>query len=84
MENSKLWWKSKTVLASLVTVVVGILTAINIDHVGNVQVENVQANASGIVDQLLGLGAMATGVIALYGRLTAKSKLTGPGEAQDG
>ena len=55
----------------------GVLSAFNVTVVGGVQVENVKANSGALVDQLLSLGTVATGLIAIYGRLTAKAKLTG-------
>lgn len=71
MENSKEWYKSKTILAALVTVVVGTL--------GMFGVGQLDGEQESIVEAIMQLVTLISGVIAIVGRVTAKSKVTGTG-----
>lgn len=67
MDNTKAWYKSKTVMSSLVTVFAGL-----IGLVGIVIEPAMQAT---ITNTLLGMTTVVTGVLAIYGRVTANTKV---------
>lgn len=67
MEKTKEWYQSKTVWASLVTVVLGLLAAVG--------VVDLQGESEQITEKIFELVVAIAGAVALYGRLSAKSKL---------
>jgi uncharacterized membrane protein HdeD (DUF308 family) len=68
MDNTKAWYKSKTVMSSLVTVFAGL-----IGLVGIVIEPAMQAT---ITNTLLGMTTVVTGAVAIYGRVTANTKVS--------
>jgi hypothetical protein len=74
--DSKAWYLSKTVWAAGLTTIIGILTALNVVHIGPVQVENLAVETEGLSQTIVGIVEMALGIVALWGRLTAKKTLT--------
>lgn len=71
-EKTKNIWQSKTVWSSLVVVVISVLTTFGIIKPGEVDAEQATVNVFAIVQGLAGL-------LAIYGRITAKSKVKAPG-----
>ncbi len=69
--DSKPWWKSLTVRASLVTIVVSALRAFDVvnEHGAAVLAEDLP----GLLTSLTGL---VSGIGAMYGRFRASTKLT--------
>jgi len=74
--DSKAWWQSKTVWAAALTTLVGILTAFKIVHIGAVQVENLAVETEGLSQSIVGAVEIILGLVALWGRITAKTTLT--------
>ena len=70
MEDVKSWMSSKTVWASLLTIVVGVLTS-----TGLLTTEGGQAILSSGPDFILGIVNVVLGGVALYGRVTAQTVL---------
>lgn len=70
MESTKEWYKSKTIWASLVVLVTGLLATFGVGDFGSEQ--------DAIVDTIMQIVTAVCGIVALVGRITAKSKLTGP------
>lgn len=71
MENSKVWYKSKAVLASLVTGICGVLVFLGIKEATGASLE-----AESIADNIIGLVAIAGSLVAIWGRIKATSKIT--------
>lgn len=69
MESTKQWYKSKTIWASLVTVVIGLLATF-----GAIDLEGEQDS---IVDSIMQIVTLVSGIVALIGRVRAKSKISG-------
>ena len=69
--ESKQWYKSKTVWAGIVTAVVGGLTMLG---VGQVQGEEEQ-----ITELIMQIVLVISGIMAILGRIVAKSKIKAPG-----
>lgn len=67
MEDAKVWYKSKTIISSLVTIFVGIAGLLGIAVAPEMQ--------ETIVNTLFALTTVITGVVAIYGRITAKTKV---------
>jgi hypothetical protein len=67
MDNTKAWYKSKTVMSSLVTVFAGLIGLVGIVIEPELQVT--------IVNTLLALTTTITGAVAIYGRVTANTKV---------
>ena len=74
--DSKPWYMSKTVWASIIGTIVGILTMFKVIHIGGIQVENIPAETEGLSQTIVGIVETVLGLLALYGRLTAKKVLT--------
>jgi hypothetical protein len=77
MSPTKPWYESKTVWASSVTIMLSLTAALGLTHIGPVPVEQVEAQKESLVDLLTQIGLIASGLIALYGRLTANSAIRG-------
>lgn len=68
MNDTKAWWQSKTILASLVTVASGILATLTHQKVV------LSDSDQGALVELISEGVtMLSGLIAIYGRATAKT-----------
>ncbi len=65
----KAWYKSKTVWAGVVTAVIGMLTTIGVAG-------NLASEQDTIANLLTQLGVMVGGIVAVYGRMTAKGRVT--------
>ena len=68
MNDTKAWWQSKTILASLVTVASGILATLT--HQKVILSDTDQAT---IVESVSEAVTMLSGLIAIYGRAVAKT-----------
>ena len=68
--ETKPWYFSKTVLAALVVAICGLLTVFGVG-VGVVASEQ----AEPIADNIIGLITAIMGLIAIWGRITAKKKI---------
>ena len=67
MTDIKPWWQSKTLWGAIVTIAASALNLAGVDF-GD-------ADREGLVELLTTLGAAAGGVIAIVGRITAKSRI---------
>lgn len=67
MNNTKLWWQSKTVWGSIIALLAGIATLAGIDLDAKLQDE--------LVDLVTGAANIAGGAMAWYGRATAQRAL---------
>lgn len=76
MNGSKAFYESKTVWASIVTMVLSVVLALRLTHIGPVDTEQLAQQQGNLVDLLTQLGVLVSGFVALYGRLTAQSTLT--------
>ena len=70
MDGTKEWYKSKTIWASLVTVVIGVLASLGVG--------DFEGEKDAIVETIMQIVTLVCGIVALVGRVTAKHKLTGP------
>jgi len=68
MENVKEWYKSKTVWAALATMGTGLLLTFGIIDLSGEQ-EAITDNIMGVVETVIGL-------VALIGRIVAKTRIT--------
>jgi cytochrome c biogenesis protein CcdA len=69
MEATKKWYESKTIIASVVTMVLGILSGFGL--VGS----EATAEADTISNNLVGIITAVSSLIAIYGRVSAKDKV---------
>ena len=69
MENSKEWYKSKTIWASLVTVLISVL--------GMFGVGGLEDQKETITELIMQIVAVSGGVLAVIGRISANSKIKG-------
>jgi len=76
MEESKAWWKSKTVWASAVTLITGALVAF-----GLISEDAQSAIVAQVPEYIIGLVTIGSGALALIGRVTAKTKLKASDQA---
>ena len=70
MNDVKHWWQSKTVVASVLTAICGLLTLF-----GVVGATKVAEEAGSIADSIVGLITFVLSFIAIYGRVTAKKEI---------
>lgn len=70
--DGKTWWKSKTIWASLIVVVVALLSMLGKKEEAAV----ISEQSEGIADWVLQLVTLVAGAAAFYGRLVAKKVLT--------
>ncbi len=68
MNNTKVWWQSKTVWASIMAVLAGIATLAGVNLDATLQDE--------LVNLITGTANLAAGIIAWYGRAKAQTTLT--------
>ncbi len=71
MEQTKDWYKSKTVWAGIVTAVVGVLAMFGVGAA--------EGEEAAIVEVIMQVVTVVGGILAIIGRLVAKSRLKGPG-----
>ena len=74
-EEKEIWYQSKGVWGSVIVMLLGVLTSLNIGSFGPVSVENVAAEKETMVEMLSQFGVFIAGAIALWGRLKAKKKI---------
>jgi len=74
--EKEVWYKSKGVWGSGIVIIIGLLQSLNIGEVGPVTIDNMTANQEGIAESLSQLGVFVAGLLALWGRLTAKKQVT--------
>ena len=72
MEDTKPWWQSKTIWASVLQVVLGI--AVSMGLITGAQSGAILADAP---DLIVGITSAVLGAWGLYGRAKATTKLTG-------
>jgi hypothetical protein len=70
METTKPWYLSKTVVAALIVAICGILTLFGVGE-GTAAAEE----AEPIANNVIGLITAISGLIALWGRITAKKEI---------
>ena len=68
MNNTKVWWQSKTVWASIVAVLAGVATLAGVNLDATLQDE--------LVELITGTANLAAGATAWYGRAKAQTTLT--------
>ena len=61
------WWQSKTILGSVVAVLSGVGAIVGLNLDASLQ--------SQLVDLIIGAGSVIGGVVAIYGRVTAKKTI---------
>ena len=67
MQDTKKWWQSKTIIASLVAVVISLLAGFGvIDMAGE---------ESAVTDTILQMVVASVSAVAIYGRITAKKEI---------
>ena len=66
MEDTKNWYKSKTVWAGIITALIGTLALFGV---------TVQDNPETIADSVVNLIATVSGIVAIFGRVTAKQTI---------
>lgn len=66
-KDQKPWYLSKTVIAGIITAVIGITSAFGV---------GIEAEKDAIIDFVLQLATAIAGVVAIYGRMTATKKIT--------
>lgn len=70
--DEKKWYASKTIWASLLIVVIALLSMFGRTE----EAAAVQEQSSGIADWIVQLVTLIAGAIAFYGRITAKKVIT--------
>lgn len=70
-EQTKPWWQSKTVIASLITGICGVLVLFGVKEGGEVSEE-----APGIADNIIGFITAIAALVAVWGRIKADKTLT--------
>jgi len=68
MENTKEWYKSKTVISSLITALIGIATAFGL-------IKGIDVDVNTIADNIVGIVIAVTSLIAVWSRITAKKEI---------
>lgn len=74
MEESKPWYLSTTIIAALLVVIISVLSAFG------VAVESIQAEQTHLADLIVQLLTAVAGLVAVYGRITAKRKIGDPND----
>jgi len=74
--EKEVWYQSKTVWASLIAMLIGVMQSLNIGSAGPVTIDSMAAESETIVEGLTQIGVFIAGAIALWGRLTATKKVT--------
>lgn len=74
--EKEVWYQSKGVWGSGIVIIIGLLQSLNIGDLGPVTIDNMTANQEGIAESLSQLGVFIAGLLALWGRLTAKKQVT--------
>lgn len=69
-EEKELWYQSKTVWGSLIVMILGIMQTFNIAGI-----DKIAAEKESMIDTLSQIGVIVAGLIAMWGRLTAKKKV---------
>lgn len=69
MENSsvKPWWQSKTMVAGIVTLVIGIL--------GSTGLADLEGQQGVIIEKIMEIVTAVGSLVILYGRITAKTEI---------
>ncbi len=67
MTDIKSWWQSKTLWGAIVTIASAVIGLAGVD-VGD-------ADREALIELLTSLGAAIGGVIAIFGRITAKNRI---------
>jgi|GEM_PF-633762 len=73
--ETKRWYASKTVWASMVTVFLSVMTMLGIGRVGPVQLDQVAVEQDSLLEIMMQIGLVVSGLAALWGRVTAKSQI---------
>jgi len=60
----------------IVTVVLGLLSAVSVAHVGGISLEALGQEKATLVELLMSAATLAAGAVALYGRVRAKARVT--------
>lgn len=71
--ETKPWYASKTVWASVVTVILSLATMLKIGHVGPVPLDSVAQEQDSLVEILTQIALVVSGLVSLWGRLTART-----------
>ena len=74
--DKEVWYQSKTIWASLIVMVIGIMQSFNIGEVGPVTIDAMTAEKETLVESLTQFGVLIGGALAMWGRLTAKKQVT--------
>ncbi len=69
MEETKKWWQSKTVIASIVSASVAIAVGLRLLPA------DIQTEKDALIENAYALVGVVASVIAIYGRLTAKKTI---------
>jgi uncharacterized membrane protein HdeD (DUF308 family) len=70
MSDTSAWWQSKTIWASLVGVLAGLLAVLTHN-----KVQILPADQEQIVTLIMSLVGIVTGILAIYGRVTANTQI---------
>jgi len=69
--TEKQWYLSKTIIGGLIAAIIGAMTT-----VGFVQGDALSEEAPAITELVVGIGLLVSSALSIWGRLTAKTKLT--------
>lgn len=70
--DEKSWYKSKTVWATLIVLAVAGLNTLGLSTAA----DEVSASSTQVQEWIMSIVTIAGGIFALFGRITAKSKIT--------
>ena len=68
-KDNKPWYLSKTVIAGIVTMIIGVAGTFGLGAA-------IEGEKDQIVDVVIQIATALAGLVAVYGRLTAKKKIT--------
>ena len=71
----KSWYKSKTVVAGLLTALIGTLVSTGVLTPEAATPENIEAISTTWIDVATSVGIIVTGLLAVYGRVKAQTSI---------
>jgi uncharacterized membrane protein len=69
MENEKSWWQSKTIIATIITLAISLFGMLGF------KITDQEAFGENMTNIIASLGVLTTTAVAVYGRVTAVSKV---------
>lgn len=74
--QTKAWYKSKAVVAGLLTALIGVLVSTGVLTPEAASAENIEAISTTWIDVATSIGIIITGLLGVYGRVRAVTKIS--------